>query len=176
MNFPSDKRHVGRNHRSVHRNAGNTCDLWELVPWSVKQKKGNIRWERGQTVRRERTVFWLLLLQLFSMQSCASTVWWRSPEAAGSYHNLQGKEAEAYLRVSPKQEIKMTVTHPWKVKKKNTYIKTKLDSLSCILMKDSVWCSLYLGVAVQNTIFIKTEAAERKRTNCHLLAFFFSSK
>lgn len=36
------------------------------------------------------------------------------------YKGKQG--AEAYLRVSPKQEIKMTVTHPLKVKK-NIYIK-----------------------------------------------------
>lgn len=154
MNLPSYEHHVRRDHYSVDRNARYVFDLWEFIPWSMK-KEG--QYQAGTRLDGRSGTQCKVAQQTFV------SILPRPPVLIIFYKGKQ--EAEAYLRVSPKREIKMTVTHPWKT------ISFFLNpGFTKMHFMDDLIIFVYLTVTIQNTIFIKTEAAERKHTNCHLLA------
>lgn len=96
-----------------------------------EKKKVNMRWKSGQTVSQEWLVhkllpFWIIPRSVSAFSQCKNVrqtfdrTLLRTKLLIIIYKGKQG--AEAYLRVSPKQEIKMTVTHPLKVKEIYIYI------------------------------------------------------
>lgn len=92
------------------------------------------------------------------------------------YKGKQG--AEAYLRVSPKQEIKMTVTHPFKVKKiyilKTPGVSTSPPGfIKLHFMDDFVWFLPQCRHTEYN-IYQGWCSWEKKHTNCDLFAHLCS--
>lgn len=147
-----------------------------------EKKKANMRWESGQTVSQEWLVdilfpFWVIptfLSTFFSMQTCASNFDHILPRTLLLIIIYKGKQgAEAYLRVSPKQEIKMTVTHPFKCKKyilrTPAFFISPAGFIKLHFMYDFVWFLPQRHHTGYN-IYQGWCSWEKKHTNYHLLA------
>lgn len=152
-----------------------------------EKKEVNMRWESGQTVSQKWLVHklfpcWIIPRSASAFSQCKHVrqtfdgILLSTPLLIIIYKGKQG--AEAYLRVSPKQEIKMTVTHPLKVKKiyilKTPGVSTSPPGfIKLHFMDDFVWFLPQCRHTEYN-IYQGWCSWKKKHTNCDLFAHLCS--